>query len=266
MEELGAGPPENPPLQALLGTTTGLQPPGGGVSVRRRLQHLGVPRCHTREVGSIQYPRRHVLCLPTPHSTQAPSTAGASPPRTPVPSGPPLSGVPGLLRGTDGEGAEAVGTSVPVPPSFFLTLQSAGRWVHGRRVVGGSGAGPGSPEISGASPFGRPPARHQQGRAAGEGKGRSQPAWRWLGWGSSFQFRGCVTRRGGAGVKVRPQVCGCGVVARGAAIFGHFGAGRAPPIAREAAAWAAPSPPAAGPESPAGRGAEVMDWGRRARS
>lgn len=82
-----------------------------------------------------------------------------------------------------------------------------------------------------------------------------------MGWGNSFHFRGCVTPRGAReeGVKVRPQVRRWGAVARSAAIFGHFGAARAPPAAREAAARAAPSPPAAGPESPAGRGAEVTD-------
>lgn len=85
----------------------------------------GVPRCHTREVGSIQYPRRRVLCLPTPHSTQDPSTAEASPPRTPVPSGTPLSGVPGLLRGIDGEGAEAVGPLSPFPLLSHLAVRRA---------------------------------------------------------------------------------------------------------------------------------------------
>lgn len=59
---------------------------------------------------------------------------------------------------------------------------------------------------------------------------------------------------------MRPQVCGRSAAAIGAAIFGDFGA------ARETVSRAALSPPAAGPESPAGRGTEVTDGGRRARS
>ena len=155
MEEPGAGPPENPPLQALLGTTTGLQPPGGGVSVRRRLQHLGVPRCHTREVGSIQYPRSRVLCLPTPHSTQATSTAGASPPRAPVPSGTPLSGVPRLLRGTDGEGAEApVGPLSPSPLPSFPPCSPQGAGGTAEVLWGEVRRGLGAPRFPGLAPSG----------------------------------------------------------------------------------------------------------------
>lgn len=59
---------------------------------------------------------------------------------------------------------------------------------------------------------------------------------------------------------MRPQVCGRGAAARGAAIFGDFGA------AGETASQAVLSPPAAGPESPAGREAEVTDGGHGARS
>lgn len=62
----------------------GLQSPGGGVCDDCNTWGGGVPRCHTWQVGSFQYrPRRRAQCPPTPHSTQALSSAGASPPRRP---------------------------------------------------------------------------------------------------------------------------------------------------------------------------------------
>lgn len=104
----------------------------------------------------------------------------ASPPRTPVPSGTPLSGAPGLLRRTDGEGAEAVGTLSPSPPppppaAIFPTLQ--GRWMH--KPKGRVGKWDRAWVPGGSHP--RQPAPHPQGWPAAEGKGRSQPAWRGVG-------------------------------------------------------------------------------------
>ncbi|XP_074200066.1 uncharacterized protein LOC141573673 [Camelus bactrianus] len=155
-------------------------------------------------------------------------------------------------------------TSVPVPPALFPTWQGAGDTGEGSW---GGGGGVLESRDSRGFPFGRLPAPNRQGRGCGGGERALSVSRRGVGWGSCCCFRGCVTRRGwGEWVKVRPQVCGSGTAARGAAIFGHFGAAGAPPAAREAAALAAPSPPAAGPESPAGRGAEVTDRGRRAPS
>lgn len=152
------------------------------------------------------------------------------------------------------------------PPSLlhFAVGRAPGARPEGR---GESGAGPGNPEIPGAPPhLGRLPAPPPpQGRSYAGWGGRSRPAWRGVVGGEPLPLPRLCHRRE-AGVKVPPQVCGWGAAARGAAIFGHFGAAGAPPAAREAAARAAPSPPAAGPESPAGRGAEVTDRGRGARS
>lgn len=77
--------------------------------------------------------------------------------------------------------------------------------------------------------------------------GRQPPA---AGPGSYFPLRDVSPE----GAEVRLQVCGREAAARGAAIFGDFGAAGAPPAAREATARAVPSRQAAGPESPAGRG------------
>lgn len=195
-----------------------------------------------------------------PHSTQALSSAGASPPRTPVPSGTPLSGAPGLLRRTDGEGAEAVETLSPSPPHPPLPSSPLckGAGCTSQGVVGGSGTRPGFP---GAPTLGsQTPTRRAGQRRRGRGT-LSRPGAGWDELGEQLPLpRLCHPARGGGrGVKVRPQVRRWGAAARSAAIFGHFGAAGAPPAAREAAARAALSPPAAGPESPAGRGAEVTD-------
>lgn len=135
----------------------------------------------------------------------------------------------------------------PRPPRpFFPTLQSPGRPVQGQRVVGEWG-GAWEHRDSGGSP-------RQAASPPPAGPGMR-------GVGELLPFPRLCHRPGGeGGVKVRPQVCGLGVAARGAAIFGDFSA------AWETASRAAPSPPAAGPESPAGRGAEVTDRGRRALS
>lgn len=133
------------------------------------------------------------------------------------------------------------------PPAFLLSHLAAARTPDALpKGRGGVGRGLGTPRFPGLH-LRRPPSPHLRGREM-------------RGWGSHFLFRGCVTGGAGGGVKVRSQVCGQGAAARGSAIFGDFGA------ARETASQAALSPPAAGPESPAGRGAEVTDWGRQARS
>lgn len=120
-------------------------------------------------------------------------------------------------------------TSVPapLPPCAPCSPPGAGCSAPGsRRLVG---RGPGAPN----SP------REARRRAAGEGRAR-------------LPLPRCVT--GGGTARCGRRCAAGGGGARGAAIFGDLGAAGAPPAAREAAARAAPSPPAAGPESPAGRG------------
>lgn len=141
--------------------------------------------------------------------------------------------LPGCCRGRT-DGAEARGPLSPPPLSSPPCAPGARPESRGKR--------------GGSEPLGAPPRSAASPRPAGWGAGGHVPR------------RGCVTAGRGGGVKVRPQVRGRGAGARGAAIFGDFGA------ARETASRAAPSPPAAGPESPAGRGAEVTDGGRGARS
>lgn len=178
----------------------------------------------------------------------------ASPPRTPVPSGTPLSGVPGLLRRTDGEGAEAVRTLSPSPPTPPLPSSPLckGAGCTSQRVVGGSGTRPGFP---GAPTLGsQPPTRRAGQRRRGRGA-LSRPG---AGWDELRERlplpRLCHPARGrGRGVKVRPQVRRWGAAARSAAIFGHFGAAGAPPAARAAAArQPCPRPPPALSHRPGG--------------
>lgn len=145
------------------------------------------------------------------------------------------------LPGTDG-GDRDSWTSVPAP--HLAVSRTPDARPKGR---GGVGRGLGTPRSRGLSWVGRRPPPAGPGTGGGVGELLPFP-------------RLCHRPGGGGGVKVRPQVCGLGVAARGAAIFGDFSA------AWETASRAAPSPPAAGPESPAGRGAEVTDRGRRALS
>lgn len=198
-----------------------MTPSWGPQNVTRDVGKVGSPKVSTSRVRQLR------------DCTQASDCGGGAPARPPVPPpGPPLSGGSEgrPLRGQMGR-EQTPADLRPRPASSLRTLQPAGRRVLGPGVAEVSGAGPGSPEL--------PP----RGAAPG------------CGGGAGATSSSAVCHRRGDG-KVRPQVCGGGRrrARRGAAIFGDLGAAGAPPAAREAAARAAPSPPAAGPESPAGRG------------
>lgn len=261
-ENLGLSlPPEKSTLTGAPGHNHRAFNPQVGECVKMTAILGGVPKMSHRASGKFPVSSkasRPVSAYPAFHSGALvcgglPSLE-ASPPRTPVPSGTPLSGAPGLLRRTDGEGAEAVGTLSPSPPTPPLPSSPLckGAGCTSQRVVGGSGTRPGFP---GAPTLGsQPPTRRAGQRRRGRGA-LSRPG---AGWDELRERlplpRLCHPARGrGRGVKVRPQVRRWGAAARSAAIFGHFGAAGAPPAARAAAArQPCPRPPPALSHRPGG--------------